>query len=412
MLPASWPPTSSRPQRAWGADFRGGGWRKARVTGRVRVQLPSLAGGGGGGAPRGERPDPAGRPGRVSGSRRRFPPRATGQACRGSRATGSALAFRREACGLGAEVTGSGALQRHRGDAPADALPRAYGAFHALPPLRRHAGRGVGGLCAALFVRWDFFLRREHPPPFSSRKPCGFSRSRKEAEKGTQTSRSCPSRPQTLKRRGAPVGRHLGAAHSRARPPTRARLSAPPRPAPRLAPPPGSGRVKPWNVAARNVHADEPRAGRGAGRAGAGRMLTNANEEARRRRRSAELPGSEPRRRRLGQPGRRDPRRPQGDGEAEEEKEEEAEAAAAAARRRRRDRPPAPAQTWWTDLRRGRELGFLRRPSRVPRRAPRPQPLAGARVGCSGRAGRPRSRLVPRPVPMEAPLAGEAADHA
>lgn len=140
-------------------------------------------------------------------------------------------------------------------------------------------------------------------------------------------------------------------------------------------------------------------------------MLTNANEEARRRRRSAELPGSEPRRRRLGQPGRRDPRRPQGDGEAEEEKEEEAEAAAAAARRRR-DRPPAPAQTWWTDLRRGRELGFLRRPPRVPRRAPRPQPLAGARVGCSGRAGRPRSRRVPRPVPMEAPLAGEAADHA
>lgn len=38
----------------------------------------------------------------------------------------------------------------------------------------------LGGSLCALAVCWDFFFQRELPPPLSSRKSCGFPRSRQE----------------------------------------------------------------------------------------------------------------------------------------------------------------------------------------------------------------------------------------
>lgn len=201
------------------------------------------------------------------------------------------------------------------------------------------------------------------------------------------------------------------AAHSFAlRPPT---WSQGPRPRPRLGPAsrlaarPGPCRVKRRNVAARNVHADEPRAGRGGG----GAMLIACKcggpsppgpplgGASRIRAQTASAP----------EPGRRDPRRPQGDGE---EEEEEAEAGAAARGRRRRRRFAHRLRRRHGGLTPGRAESRASRgaPPRVaqPRpAAPRRRPRRGRRPG-----RQPGSRRVARPVPMEAPLAGEAADHA
>lgn len=207
-----------------------------------------------------------------------------GQACRGALGSRDPPSLSAARPAVSAEVIeGQAPCRGPGGDAALD-TPRTrvqhfrrLSHFPTAPRGSESGGTARGSLCA-LAVCWDFFLG-QHPPPFSSRKSCGFPRRRKEKLAATPPWQSFPSR--TLKNsKGWAIGSFLGSSGgSEGRIPSPGSLPpgpAVPLPRPGLGPasspePPatGSRRVKPRNVAARNVHANEPSAGRG----GAGRML-------------------------------------------------------------------------------------------------------------------------------------------
>lgn len=211
------------------------------------------------------------------------PPRATGAgASRRSGTVGppSCSAARPAASGLRSPRAGRPA--EARGATPpgraTDTLSVLFTLGHRLGPPSgpqgRRARRGEP-LCPRRLLGLFLPQRASFPHPFPLQSPVLSLEVGKGVSRVRRLLFGCLSRPQTLNIRDARPDRDIWGQREGASRAFQA-LSlppGPPAPLPRPAGPgsparaaaPGSGRVKPWNVAARNVHADESGEGRGGG---------------------------------------------------------------------------------------------------------------------------------------------------